>query len=210
MCGVAPWRVCRSGSAVRVSGIVCVSVWVALLVSVGDMTHLYVWHDSLICFTWLVHMCRLTHSYEPYDILHPYAWQDLSTCVTWLIHMCDTTYLYRWHGSLICVIWLIHMRDTSHSYAWHDSFICVTWIIHVCNMTHSYGWHDSFICRVLVRLLYTIGSPFSGVRVSLYGWHDSLIWVALLIYIGDVTLLYVWLLYICSYAELVHPFQVCM
>jgi len=27
------------------------------------MTHLYVWHDSCTCVTWLMHMCDMTHSY---------------------------------------------------------------------------------------------------------------------------------------------------
>ena len=27
------------------------------------MTHSYVWHDSFICVTWLIHMCDMTHSY---------------------------------------------------------------------------------------------------------------------------------------------------
>ena len=28
---------------------------------VCDMTHSYVWHDSFICVTWLIHMCDMTH-----------------------------------------------------------------------------------------------------------------------------------------------------
>jgi len=27
-----------------------------------DMTHLYVWHDSFTCVTWLIHMFNMTHS----------------------------------------------------------------------------------------------------------------------------------------------------
>jgi len=41
------------------------------------MTHSYVWHDSFICVTWLIHMCDMTHSY---------VWHDSFICVTWFIH----------------------------------------------------------------------------------------------------------------------------
>ena len=61
-----------------------------------DMTHLYVWHDSFICVTWLIHMCDMTHS-----------------CVPWLIHMCDMTHSCVCHDSFQCV-------------TRHDAFRCVT------------------------------------------------------------------------------------
>jgi len=100
------------------------------------MTHSYVWHDSFIFATWLIHMCDMTHSY---------VWHDSFICEIWLIHMCDMTHLYVWHDSFICVTWLIHTCDMTHSYVRHDSFIHVTWLIHTCDMTHSYVRHDSFI-----------------------------------------------------------------
>jgi len=107
-----------------------------------------VWHDSLICVTWLTHMCDMTHSY---------VWHDSLICVTWLPHMCDMTQSYVRHDSLICVTWLTHMCDLTHSYVWHDSlielptstrtslsraityvcresFMSVTWLIHVYDM----------------------------------------------------------------------------
>ena len=83
------------------------------------MTQPYVWHDSCICVTWLIHTC---------------VWRDSSMCVTWLIHKCDMTHPCVWHDSSICATWLIH------TYVWHDSSICVTWLIHAC------VWHDSSIC----------------------------------------------------------------
>ena len=80
--------------------------------------HAYVWRDSCICVTWLMHMC---------DVTHAYVWRDSFICVTWHIHMCDMTHS--------CVAWLIfsHIRCLScavsyHSYAWHASFICGTWL----------------------------------------------------------------------------------
>jgi len=41
------------------------------------MSHLYVWCGSLICVTWLIHMC---------DVAHSYVWHDWIICVTWLVH----------------------------------------------------------------------------------------------------------------------------
>jgi len=52
-------------------------------------THSYVWHDSCICVTWLIHMCDMTHSY---------VWHDSFICVTWLIRMCDIIQV-EWKGS---------------------------------------------------------------------------------------------------------------
>jgi len=102
-----------------------------------DMTHSYVWHESFMYVTRLIHMCAMTHSY---------VWQDSFICVTWLIHV--------WHDSFICVTWLIHtfvtwlihMCDMTH--VWHDSFmfditysyvlnhlfISMTWLFHVHDM----------------------------------------------------------------------------
>ena len=39
------------------------SISVIRLIHMCDMTHGYVWHDSLICLTRLTHMCDMTHWY---------------------------------------------------------------------------------------------------------------------------------------------------
>ena len=71
------------------------------------MPHSYVWHDSFICSTWLIHMCDMTHSCVSYEAF---------ICETWLIYVCDMNHAYVWHDSFICVTWLIHTCDTAHSY----------------------------------------------------------------------------------------------
>jgi len=88
------------------------------------VTHLYMWHDSFICVTWLIHMCDMTHSYV-WHVTHLYMWHDSFICVTWLIHMCD--------------MWRIPTCDMTHSYAGHDSFIHMSLMTCVsCDKTHSY------------------------------------------------------------------------
>ena len=76
-----------------------------------DMASSYVWHDSLICVTWVIHL-----------------WRDSLICVTWLFHTCDMTHWYVWHDCFTCVTWLVDMCDTTHSYVRHDSFIWM-WMV---------------------------------------------------------------------------------
>ena len=136
------------------------------------MTHSYVWYDSFICVTWLIHM-------------------------TWLIYMCDMTHLYVWHDSFICVTWLIYMsmhcqhittlcntlhhmgnRIAGHIHStapctWHDSFI-------FCNMTHLYIntlptycntlWHIAAHCNALQQHENPVPLVMQRLRVS--RWHS--------------------------------------
>ena len=74
---------------------------------VCDMTHSYVWRDSFICVTWLLHMCDMTPSH---------VWHDSFIRVIWLFHMCDMTPLYARSNSFIRVTWLIHTSDITHTY----------------------------------------------------------------------------------------------
>ena len=98
--------------------------WV--LLHMCDMTHSYVWHDSLIYATRLIHMC---------DMIHPYVWHDSSMCVT-RSYVCVV--VHHWcmlQDSFTSVTWFIHMCDMTHPYVWHDSFIFVTWRF-VCVVPH--------------------------------------------------------------------------
>jgi len=101
-----------------------------------DMTHVYVWHDSFIHVTWLIHMCDMTHSY---------MWHDSYVCVTWIIRTCDMTHACAWHDGCICVPWLTHIGEMTYSNMRLDLFIHVTSLIRTCDMPHSYMWHDSCI-----------------------------------------------------------------
>jgi len=67
-----------------------------------DPFFVYVWRDSFICVTWLIHMCVVTHSY---------VWHNSFTCV--------------WHDLGLWVTWLIHEWGKTHSqapaYAWEPN-----------------------------------------------------------------------------------------
>jgi len=81
----------------------------ASLLPCSDMTHSYVWHDSLICVTWLTHMCDMTHSYLC-DMTRSYTWRD--------------SYMTLKHknsrnNSFTRVTRLNHVRDMTHSCVWH-------------------------------------------------------------------------------------------
>jgi len=111
------------------------------------MAHAYVWHDSFISVTWLIHMCDMTHSYVWHDsftcdMTHSYVWHDSFTPTprTQSIHayICDMTQLshvtYIWMGSPF------HICDMTH--VGHALFSCVTWLIHMghdlrTSYTHS-------------------------------------------------------------------------
>ena len=131
--------------------------------SVIDMPCSYVWQDSFVSTSWLIHRCDMTRSY---------VWHDLSTHVTWLIRR----ELRKILGFLkvyqsVCAMCLIQTFDRIFSYVWLNACTCVTWLVHTCDMTHSqeiaqmsgssrsvsqsvcgvpypYVWHVSFVCYV--------------------------------------------------------------
>ena len=85
----------------------------------------------LICVTWLIHMCDMTHR----DV-----WHESFICVTWLQTPQTPPLPFLWQG-----------------FMWHDSFICVTWLIATCDTNHLYVWHDSFKC--VTQLIYVFKCP---------------------------------------------------
>jgi len=107
----------------------------------------YVWHDSLVCVTWLTHILLL-HLYScGYCWVHSYVWHDsVYTCMSWL-NSCVWRDSSTWLHS--CV-----QRDSSVQ-MWHDSIYmcgitCMTQFICVASLIctdvawlDSYLWHDS-------------------------------------------------------------------
>jgi len=132
------------------------------------MTHSYVWHDSFICGTRLIHMCDMTHSH---------VWHASFICVTWRVQTRDMTHSYVQHDSFLHMTWLIRMCDMTHFYARYDSRTdlavvqivggyqpCVTWRVQTRDTTHFYVRRDAFLC--VIRLTNWSFCPSYCGRVS--------------------------------------------
>ena len=78
------------------------------LIYTWDMTHLYVWHDSFVCVTWLICMCDMAQ--------------------TLAAEGCHRTHQCVRYDSYSCMIWLIYMRDMTHLNVGHNSFVRVAWL----------------------------------------------------------------------------------
>jgi len=95
---------------------------VTWLIHMCDMTHSYVWHDSFICVTWLIHMkwrVRVCGHVRMRFMILP------RVCMC----MWDMTQSHAGHDSFEWVTSLSHMRDMTHSYVRHDAFPRVTWLV---------------------------------------------------------------------------------
>ena len=67
-----------------------------------DMAHIYVWRDSFICATWLIHMCDVTHSYVQHN--------SASSTNTMNIHY---SYMIRKTQSPFCLPLFPAMQNTN-------------------------------------------------------------------------------------------------
>jgi len=134
-----------------------------------DVTHWYVWRDTLICVTWRIGMC---------DVTHWYVWRDALICVTCRIGMCDVPHWYVRRDALICVTWRIDMCDVPHWYVWHDSLTCVTWLIDMCDMIQDSCGEHSAACRYgihrIIRHIKTLWPtshvPYTNESFLTYEW----------------------------------------
>ena len=133
---------------------------VEALLHVCDMTHSYVWHDSITYGTWLIHARDMTHSHcDMTHMTHPYVWHDSFTCVTWRIHI-----LVR-PDPFESVPWCSHgLNGACHTYEWvkmhvsHSGAMCVRclditgiWMSHMCVVicvSESYVW--GVVCLICV------------------------------------------------------------
>jgi len=118
-------------------------IYMRHITRMNSSNHLYSSIDEFIRVTCLMYMCDLTHSYVWHDTLICVTCRSASH----LHHTCCLCCVFTWrsHDSFVCVTGLIHMCDMTRSYVRHDSFIFVTRLIHMCDMTRLYLWHDPFI-----------------------------------------------------------------
>jgi len=127
-----------------------------------DVTHSYVWRDSFIRVTWLIHTCDVTHFVRvswliPFDVTRSHAWRDSIIClkmalqkrigsgsmsVPWPMRACGVTYLYVWRDWLINVTLLIPIRDMAHFYK--CASLCGN-ASAACAVTYAHVWRDSFM-----------------------------------------------------------------
>jgi len=126
-----------------------------------------VWHDSLIYTTWLILICDMTHSYLWYDSLGdrvthsaraPYQlppWlHDPFACVPCLICVRVMPHAYMWYKSLGGrVAEPALARHVSHV---HDSSVCGTWLIHICVITYLAAECSSQHSRAISLLSTTV------------------------------------------------------
>ena len=145
-------------------------MYVTWLIHTCDMTHSYVWHDSivyvtwliqrtadegvrsLICVTWLVHTCEMSN---------PYGCHDSSTCMMWPYERV-MSHVWMSHGTLMDVTWLLY--KLYDSYAWHASCIRVKCQIHMVAMTYPYLWRE-----YMTESCHT----YEWVMPPTWTWHDS-------------------------------------
>jgi len=173
-----PWRAsltCATWLVVHVYDIAR-AVYVTYLIDILDLSHWYMWHDSLECATWLPDICDTTpwnvrhdsqiyvtrlsrrhsyvigfcHSYMRFDRMHSFMRHDSRIYVTWLTGMCDMTRSCVWHGR----------RHMTYIYLWHDSFTRVTWRIRMRDVTPWYVRHDSFRCVMRIAHMCDISHSF--------------------------------------------------
>jgi len=172
-------------------------------------SHSHVFLDAFGCVTWLISMCDMTHSYVGHDsfvrgltgiLMHVCVVTHLCVSVT-RSHVCVVAYSYVWHESCsmcdkcvaVCcsVLWLIRMCDMSH-------VLCVTAVccsVLQCVVAYSYVWHESCsMCdsSVLQCVAVCCGLFVCVTWIMFYGWHDLFIRGTWLMYMWDMTHAYVY------------------
>jgi len=127
-----------------------------------DMTHSYLWHDSFICATWLIHMCDMTQLHVRHDSFTSGAVRRCSP-----IRTGSFVYVY------VCVCNSYEKRlnytcNMTQSYVQYGSFIRATWLMQMCVTTHSYRAH--FVC---VRQFFFFGLYTCMCWRVIHRWYDS-------------------------------------
>jgi len=168
----------------------------------------YVWHDSSMWATWLIHVCNVTNS-----ICFRIPTKKLGSRArhTWMSHVARMDQLCHSHTWVMAQV--IHMCDIHESWRhtcdktdvceWHDSSMRATWLSHSAPLPHTtdsssftlYVWHEfvripprnsTYMTHSCARRdSHTCHTPETRV-VSRYTcdmahecvWHDSLLRLA--------------------------------
>jgi len=141
-------------------------------VHVCAMTHLFVCHDSIVCVTWLIHMCATR------PLAYSHDWLRNPMTSSWIYmnkwgHMCDINHFsHDWLRTPMISIFIhvYHINKWGHACAmthflhdwlWNPKIrSCVPWLIRRCAMTHSYVCHTTLVSygvATISRLLKRLG-----------------------------------------------------
>jgi len=122
---------------------------------------IYIWHDSAIDMTWLIHMCDRRTGWRWWshlficDMTHPCD-ESCICSITYsnlpgLAHTRGTTLSCVWHARVVTPMEpLIHM--------FHDSFICsmthshVPWLVLKRDIANSCAWHARVVTPMEPRI----------------------------------------------------------
>ena len=95
------------------------------------LTHLWLWHDSFMIVSELIHMRDSTHSYVWHGWLSVDFKCNSQSDVTWLVHICHNSF----------------MHDVTHSHMTWPIHKCHDWFLHAISYSRMSGlihmWHDS-------------------------------------------------------------------
>ena len=186
-----------------------------------DTTHSNVWHDSITCVIWLIHMCDMTHSYKWHDSFicvtssrRCRVWRDSFMRATYsfigvtcLIHVCDTgcrvtlnpantptcvwVYVCVCVCVCVCAAWRIHTCEMIHVSIRGNTWQYVAWLNHLCAMTYSYVGRRIHTCGTARPHVWR--DSCISVAILTHGvWHDSSTCVTWLIHTCDMTHSQVW------------------
>jgi len=117
-----------------------------------DTIHSYVWHDSFLCVTWLIHMCDMTSIYV-WHVSFMCCYKQLPhafICITYEVsHICHTYDMsHMCHTYEVSHIWSvtqIHTYVTHMSHMWYVTHMSHKFT-HMRDMSHLYVWRNLFLC----------------------------------------------------------------
>ena len=177
--------------------------------------HSYVWHDSFICVTRLVHICDITHSYFWYDLFifctsififwTYFTKAPLSHVLHRVALRCSVLqFVAVWCSVLQCVaVYILDIlskgASVTHRHARHHPYKCD--MSHMKESSHTESVTD---IRMGPR-----GYSAKRSYVHLYVWHVSLIWMGRHISICDMTHSYVWHDSFICVTWLIHIWHMC-
>jgi len=156
-------------------------------------------YDSLMCVTWPIHVCDMTHSC---------VWHDVRERLGDIPHsqsawVSDMTHSYVWHNPCICVtclrrtpLWRTTTRATTwatcrvysnicamtNSDVWHDWFARVTWRIHVRDLSQENAvvtYHNPLdnvgdLARIFYdRCLLMNVTPYVVTKKTVFKWQEG-------------------------------------